>query len=386
MKATQSGTLVLALTLTLQCSPLAVTRVLAQDAPLVAVEAVPIKDTAQSHEFVGRVEAVNAVDILARVDGFLDGRLFNEGDAVQRGQELFAIERKTYEIALTEAQAALASARAVALDAERELQRNQTLVRRQNVAQAVLEQSETARDSARASVMAAEARVSQAELNLSYTHIKAPIDGRIGTATFSVGSLVGPSSGPLARVVQSDPIRVVFSVSDRTILDLRAAAGGLTKDQLAKRFSTAVRLSNGQQLDQAGAIDFFNNEIDPLTGTLAIRTLVANPQALLLPGQFVTVVVRDIDQKLRPVVPLGAVQQDREGKFVLLVDYASKVAVRRIGVSTQVAGGWVVDDGLEGGEKLIVEGFQNAAPGTLVKVTEVGTDDPAGAAQSGKAP
>ncbi|MCK0195305.1 efflux RND transporter periplasmic adaptor subunit [Ancylobacter sp. 6x-1] len=340
------------------------------DAPQLGVSRVKMRDVAPETDFVGRVEAINAVDILSRVEGVLQTRHFREGDIVSKRQELFTIEKDAYEIALTEAQASLLSAQAARLDAERQLQRNQSLVGRQTISTAALEQSETALDGARANVKSAEARVRQAELNLSYTTISSPLDGRIGMSAFSEGSLVTPSSGTLARVVQTDPIRVVFSVSDRTILDLQVKAGGLSREELAQRFTTSLRLSNGQIYQQRGTIEFFNNEIDPQTGTLAIRVLIANPRSLLVPGQFVTVVVREEKPKLRALVPFGAVQQDREGKFVFVVDDSDMVAMRRIRVSGQRDGHWIVEEGLNEGERLIVEGLQNAEPGAAVSATE----------------
>ncbi|MDI6025905.1 efflux RND transporter periplasmic adaptor subunit [Corticibacterium sp. UT-5YL-CI-8] len=361
-----------------------------KDAPLVGVVSVQVRDVAPATEFVGRVEAIKSVDILSRVSGFLQSRLFNEGDTVRKGQDLFVIESDAYEIALTEAESTLASARAAETDAERQMQRNRTLIGRQAVAQTALEQSETALDSARATTISAEARVRQAQLNLSYTTIKSPFDGRIGRSGVSEGGLVNSSSGALARVVQTDPIRVVFSVSDRTILDLRQMAGGLGKEQLAKRFTTELRLSNGQPYDHPGAIDFFDNEIDLQTGTLAIRAQFVNPRSILVPGQFVTVVVREAEPKPRPIVPLGAVQQDREGKFVFIVDGSDHVAVRRISVSEQRDGNWIVEDGLQEGERVILEGLQNAAPGMVVNVTAIDprtqSDDAAHPVLSGTAP
>ncbi|MBS7700324.1 MAG: efflux RND transporter periplasmic adaptor subunit [Chelatococcus sp.] len=341
------------------------------DAPMVGVASVHARDVAPTTELIGRIEAINAVDILSRVSGFVRARQFTEGGVVTKGQELYTIEADAYEIALSEARAALQTAEAARLDAERQLQRNRTLIGRQAVAQSALELSETAFDTARANVMSQEARVRQAELNLSYTTIRSPLNGRIGVSAFSEGSLVGPSSGALARVVQTDPIRVVFSVSDRTLLDLREKTDGLSKEQLGKRFSVRLRLSNASDYDLPGHVDFFNNEVDPQTGTLAIRAQFANPQSLLVPGQFVTVVVRETEPLQRPVVPLGAVQQDREGKFALVVDDGNHVAMRRIRVSRQLEGKWVVDDGLSEGDKVIVEGLQNAAPGAIVKAIPV---------------
>ncbi|WP_373414236.1 efflux RND transporter periplasmic adaptor subunit [Ensifer aridi] len=356
----------------------------AQDTPLVGVMTVALEDVSPSFEFVGRVEALNAVDIRARIEGFLADRLFSEGQTVEKDQDLFVVERTAYEIALTDARAALASAQAALDSAERQFQRNRSLSER-TVSQAVLEDSETARDTARANLLSAQARVSQAELNLAYTNVKSPLRGRIGRAAFAVGSLVGPSSAPLARVVQTDPIRVVFSVSDRSILDLRAAAGA-SKDELAKGFVPRLRLSNGEPYTERGEIEFFENEVDVQTGTLAIRALFANPRSILMSGQFVTVVVRRAEPELRPVAPVGSVGQDRDGRFVLLVDEQNRASLQRIRVSRQVGDNWVVEEGLKGGEKLIVQGIQRVSPGALVKTENISPDEAAPAAASTSMP
>ncbi|AWI58803.1 hypothetical protein AB395_00003160 [Sinorhizobium fredii CCBAU 45436] len=348
---------------------------IAQSAPVVGVMTVQVEDVSPGYEFVGRVEALNAVDIRARIEGFLENRSFAEGQNVEKDQDLFTLERMAYELALQDAQAALVSAQTTLDNGERQFQRNQAL--RSTVSQAVLEASQAARDTARANVLSAQARVNQAELNLGYTRIKAPIEGRIGRAAFSVGSLVGPSSEPLARVVQIDPIRVVFSVSDRTILDLRAAAGGAEKDALAKRYALKLRLSNDEPYQQAGKVEFFENEIDVQTATLPIRALFANPQSLLMPGQFVTVIVEPADREQRPVVPIGSVEQDREGRFVLVVDGESRATVQRIRVSTQLGQNWVVEEGLKGGETLIVQGLQRVSPGAVVEAQSISAGDAA---------
>lgn len=346
----------------------------AQTAPSVGVISVPVEDVSPKHEFVARVEAVNAVDIRSRIEGFLDKRLFDEGQVVEKDQDLFLIDPRSLEISVSDAKAALASAQATLADAQRRLARNQSLTT-QTVSRATLEESQAAVETSQASVMSAQARADEAELNLSYTRITAPIKGRIGAAELSVGSFVSGSSVTLARIVELDPIRVVFSVSDRSILELRAAAGGASKDDLAKRYEPGLRLSNGQQYKEPGKIEFFGNEIDESTGTLAIRALFPNPERLLTPGQFVTVIISEREKTLRPVVPLGAVQQDREGKFVLLVDEKNEVALRRIKVSQQVGANWEVDDGLKGGETLIVEGLQNVSEGLAVTVTQISPDD-----------
>ncbi len=346
----------------------------AQAEPSVGVFSIPVQDVSPKHEFVGRVEAVNAVDIRSRIEGFLDERLFDEGQLVKKDQDLFLIDKRSLQISLADAKAALASAQASLDDAQRRVARNQSLTG-QTVSRATLEESQAALETGQANLLSAQARVAQAELNLSYTRITSPIDGRIGAAELSVGSFVSGSSMALARVVEMDPIRVVFSVSDRSILELRAAAGDIGKEELARRYQPSLRLSNDQAYREPGKIEFFGNEIDPATGTLAVRTLFSNPDGLLIPGQFVTVVIWGTEKTLRPVVPLGSVQQDREGKFVLLVNEQNAVELRRIKTSRQINGNWVVDDGLKGGEKLVVEGLQNISEGAAVSPTEVSPTD-----------
>ncbi|TCR97906.1 efflux RND transporter periplasmic adaptor subunit [Rhizobium sp. BK418] len=346
----------------------------AQAGPSVGVLSVPVEDVSPKHEFVGRVEAVNAVDIRSRIEGFIDQRLFDEGQLISKNQELFLIDTRSLDIALADAKAALASAQAALADAQRRVARNQSLSN-QTVPRATLEESQTAVETGQASLLSAQARVSQAELNLSYARIVSPIDGRIGAAQLSVGSFVSGSSTVLARVVAMDPIRVVFSVSDRSILELRANRGNIGKEELAGSYKPSLRLSNGQAYAEPGKIEFFGNEIDPATGTLAVRALFSNPDSLLVPGQFVTVVISEREKTLRPVVPLGAVQQDRDGKYVLLANAQNAVELRRIKTTKQIGGSWVVDDGLEGGEKLIVDGLQNVSEGIVVEPREVSPPD-----------
>lgn len=340
----------------------------ADDAPKVATITVVLEDVSPKHEFVGRVEALNAVDVRSRIDGFIDERLFEEGSSVEKGQELFRMDSRALDIALADAKASLARAEATLLDADRQLARNRSL--NQAVARATLEQSETARDTAAASVLSAEAAVLQAELNLSYSHITSPLKGRIGTATLAAGSFVNSASPALARVVQMNPVRVVFSVSDRALLELRDAAGGVSKDDLASRYATTLRLSTGRAYAHKAPIAFLGSEVDERTGTLPVRALFPNPDLILIPGQFVTVVVSETARVERPTVPLGAVQQDREGKYVMLVDADKNAVQRRITVSEQINGSWVVDTGLEGGERLIVDGLQNITEGSQVEIVE----------------
>lgn len=348
---------------------------------LQSVEVLPVQlmNVSPRYEFVGRVEAVNSVDILARVPGFVKQRTFQEGQLVTVDQPLFVIEQEGYQLALDDAEAAREAAQSSLVNAEQSLNRNLSLARG-SVSQAVLEQSQAARDSATATLRSADVRVNQAKLNLSYTKISSPIQGRIGVSHVSVGSFVGNTTTALARVVQMDPIRVVFSVSDRSILDLRAAAGGASKEELTKHFKTNLRLSNDQIYIQTGEIEFLDNQVDMQTGTLAVRALFSNPDALLVPNQFVTVVVSEGEPLMKPVVPQEVVQQDRDGKYVLLVGTGDRAELRRIKSDEEMSGNWIVEDGLVGGERLITGNVQSVAEGMPLKVI------PADASSAGTKP
>lgn len=337
--------------------------------PLQSVEVSPVHllNVSPQYEFVGRVEAVNSVDILARVPGFIQQRAFQEGQLVTVGQPLYVIEPEGYQLSLDDAQAARDAAQSSLVNAEQSLSRNLSLARG-SVSEAVLEQSQAARDTAAASLRSADVRVDQARLNLSYTRISAPIQGRIGASHVSSGSFVGNVSTVLARVVQIDPIRVVFSVSDRSILDLRAAAGGASKEELAKHFKASLRLSNGQIYIQTGEIEFLDNQVDVQTGTLAIRALFPNPDGLLIANQFVTVVVSDGNPVMKPVVPQEFMQQDRNGKYVLVVGAGDRAELRRIKADREISGSWVVEEGLAGGEQLITGNLQSVGEGMPLKV------------------
>jgi membrane fusion protein, multidrug efflux system len=350
--------------------------------PAVTVEPVVAKDVSPSWEFIGRVEAEQTVDVRARVQGFLQEADFAEGQDVKAGQLLFVIEPAPYEAALTAAQAQLAKAQAAAKEAAQNLARRQELRGRGVESQATLDQALAQRDSADADVTAAQANVQTAQISLGYTRLQSPIDGRIGRAAITKGNLVGPDTGALARVVQLDPIRVVYSVDDRALTEAKQKTGDLSQDELNARFVPQIRLGSGKMYKEAGKVDFIDNEVDPNTGTVAVRAVFPNPQRLLLPGQFVTVVIHPEQNERRPVVPVAAVQEDKQGKYVLVVDQNSRVEQRRIEADRQVDQQWVVNQGLVEGETVIVQGLQKVKPGVVV------TPIPAqsAAANSGNAP
>src|SRR5580698_1874629 len=189
--------------------------------PAVTVTAVALKSVTPAGTFVGRVQAVNTVNLVSRVEGFLQKRAFTEGQQVKTGDLLFVIEQDTYQAAVDQAQAALAKAQAVERNAALTLQRSQELVKTNAVPQSTVDQNVADHDSARADVLAAQASLDQAKINLGYTEIRAPIDGRIGRNLVSVGNVVSPTSGTLATIVSQDPIYVFFPVSTQQVLDFQ---------------------------------------------------------------------------------------------------------------------------------------------------------------------
>ena len=348
----------------------------AQELPAVTVVAVQTEDVAENIEFVGRIEAIQRVDVRARVQGFLDEVAFTEGQDVQTDDLLFTIESGQYDAALTQAKSQQASAEASSRNAQLTLDRREALYSRQAGTQADRDQALADRDAAAAAVESAKAAVRIAELNLSYTRIVSPIAGRIGNANFTEGNLVGPDSGVLATVVQLDPIRVVYSVSERDFVTVGQQQKGATAEQINAGFVPTLELPNGTTYPEEGRVEFVGNEIDPATGTVPVRATFPNKAGLLLPGGTVLVRVRPAESRSMPLVPIQAVQETRDGRFVLVVGADGRVEQRPIKATQQVGQNWAVEDGLKAGESVIVEGLQKVRPGAQVQAV------PAAAAQT----
>lgn len=342
-----------------------------QPAPAVVVEKVEIGEAAAPIAFNGQVEAIEAVDIPARASGFLKEVLFKEGQAVKAGDLLFEIEPDQLQAALASAEAQLARATASRDAAQQTLSRTRTLRDRNTTSQAALDEAQAAFDMAAADVQNADAGVSTARLNLSYTKVYTPIDGTIGRSLATKGNLVGPNSGPLARVVQLDPIRVVFSVPDRILVGIRQklAQGGQIDTNALK---LSLTLANGTEYGEGGAIQFIDNAVDPQTGTIAIRARFPNPDHILMPGQFVTLRLLDETAGKLPLVPMSSVSQDREGQFIYILGAGDTVSRRDIQTGVRIGNKWSVTKGLEGGETIVVEGLQRIADGKQVEPHQSG--------------
>jgi membrane fusion protein (multidrug efflux system) len=335
--------------------------------PSVMVITVETKDIAPKSEFIGRIEAIEAVDIRARVQGFLSAVLFEEGQDIKAGAPLFTIEPDLFQAAVAQAEAQLESAQATLRNAEITLQRRQELVERKTGTQADLDAAIAARDTAKAGVASAEAQLKTNQINLGYTQISSPITGRIGKANITKGNLVGADSGALARVVQLDPIQVVYSVSERDVIDVvQNAPKDSSNAEIEASFVPTLRLANNTTFNQTGHIAFVGNEVDPATGTVPVHTTFPNPQAVLLPGGTVFVTVRPAEPRLLPVVPMAAVQETRQGKSVLVVNGDNRIEERPIKTATQIGQSWAVESGLAAGETIVIEGLQKVRPGAVV--------------------
>jgi membrane fusion protein, multidrug efflux system len=335
--------------------------------PAVTASPVVAKQITETGDYVGRVAAIYKVDIVARISGFIQERHFNEGQTVKAGDLLFRIEPDTYKAAVDQQQANLAKAKATEANAAIQLERGKDLIHNQTISQATLDQRTADESSAQADVMQAQAALEQAKINLGYTEISSPIDGRIGLANFAVGNLVDPSSGRLAIVVSQDPVYVTFQMSERDIIAYKnrlAALGNQTP-----RLAVHIKLPDGTTYARPGLTDFLDVQVDPNTDTVVVRAIVPNPDGVLIPAGIVGVAVEREAPRSALVVPQSAVQLDQAGHYVMVVDDSKKVEIRRITTGVEQGRNVVVTDGLKEGELVVVEGILKVHPGQVVAAT-----------------
>jgi membrane fusion protein (multidrug efflux system) len=337
-------------------------------APAVTVARASLREVTPAETFTARIEAKDSVDLRARVTGFLEQRLFEEGADVQEGQLLLVIEKAPYEAAVAEVQASIVRAEATLKLAGIEVERRGALVQRQAGAQMTLDEAIGRQGEARGDLLRQQAALQKAELDLSYTDIKAPLSGRIGRANFSVGDLVGPDSGALATIVAQDPIYVTFPISQRQLLEVRRRAAESGDDP--RNVVVRLRLADGSIYSQSGRLDFIDIRVDPGTDTVQVRAEVPNPDRTLIDGQLVTAVVEAAMPEQALAIPQQALQADQAGLFVLVVDGENKAQVRRVQTGIRVGGDIVVTEGLSEGDRVITEGIQRVRPQQVVAPAE----------------
>jgi membrane fusion protein (multidrug efflux system) len=337
--------------------------------PAVSVTAVVSRQITETGDYIGRITAIDKVDIVARVAGFIEERNFVEGQNVKTGDLLFRIEQATYKAAVDQQRANLAKAKATEVNAKLQLERGKELVRNQNIPQSTLDQRAADAAAAEAGVLEARAQLEQAEINLGYTEIRSPIDGRIGLAIYTVGNLVQPSSGKLATIVSQDPIYVIFQVPQRNVLAYRQRVAQ-SPDKKA-HVTIHLKLPDGSIYPHPGVTNFLDVQVDTTTDTVAVRATVPNPDGLLIAGGVVGVTTERGAPRAALTIPQAGVLLDQAGRYVLIVGADNKVEQRRITTGVEQGRNVVVSEGLKEGELVIVEGVQKVRPGQLVSANAV---------------
>jgi len=330
--------------------------------PAVFVMPVARQSISPSVEFIGRVEAIDKVDVRARVTAFLVTRHFNEGDMVKAGDLLFTLEQPPFAAEVDLRQAQVERAEAEYRNATLQVQRGRELVRTNNIPQSTLDERIAAEGEAKGNLDAARAQLEQARIQYGYTEIRVPFDGRAGRSPISPGNLVGPDTGVLVTVVREDPIRLTFPVTQRELLQVRRDGPEAARREVRVR----ARLPDGTLMPEAGRIEFIDVAANRSTDSVLVQAVVPNPQRLLTDGQAIAVVIESSNPTEAIVIPQSALQIDQQGPFVLVVGADNKVEVKRIGTAQGPAGQVVVTEGLEVGQLIITEGSQRARPGQPV--------------------
>jgi membrane fusion protein, multidrug efflux system len=333
-----------------------------QGAPPPAVLVQPAESTpiAERAEFIGRAAAVDKVELRARVKGYLGARKFNDGDLVKKDQVVFTIEPETYQAAVDQKMAQRDAAKAALTNAELQLSRATELLRTNTGTRAVYDQRTSEQLQAKASLEDANAQLRDAEIQLSYTEIKSPIDGRIGRAAVSPGNLVSPDSGVLATVVSESPIRVLFPVTQRELLDARRDAGA------GDTPTVRLRLADGSLYKEKGTLDFIDVTVDPKTDGQIVRATFDNKDGVLTDGQTVRVIIEESKPQTVVAVPQQAVALDQTGPYLFVVDDKNVVQLRRVKTGIVRNGMLVISEGLKAGEKVIIQGQQRVREGMTV--------------------
>ncbi len=317
--------------------------------------------------YVALIEAINSVDVVAKVSGSLDKINFKEGGYVTKDEPLFVIDKKRYQANYDLAAAQLESARANLKRTERDFNRQKQLSAKNIASQATFDSAESAYLQAKASVSQAEAQLALAKIDLDNTEVKAYIDGYIGKTKVTVGNYVTASAEPLARVVQVNPIRIAFSLTDKEFLEMKAAGERDLDD-----FVVNIELANGEIFREKLDKVFANNEINMGTATVAVYADINNERGLLKPGAYVKMFITSAMPKKGIIVPETSIMQNEENSQVYVIGQDNTVSLRMVKLGDSFNGKQVIADGLKAGEKVVVGGLQNRMmhPGATVKEVE----------------
>jgi membrane fusion protein (multidrug efflux system) len=356
--------------------------------PAVGVTKVEMRPVTETADFVGRIQAIDKVDLVARVNAFIDKRTFTEGAEVKAGDLLFLLERGPFEADTQQKAGVLGEKRALLVQATNTMNRAKSLLNSPAGQRAAAEDSETQMQAAAAQVLQAEAQLKASQINLAYTEIKAPIAGKIGRTILTEGNVVGPTSGPLATIVSQDPMYVVFPVSARAEQDLvshYADRGGLVA------VAVKVRHQDGRMHAESGKIEYVDPSVSQSTDTILLRAKIPNPpramgqagalvQRDLVDGEFVTVIVQGLEPVQALAVPRTAILTDQLGSYVYVVDADNKAQKRPVKLGQMTPEFAAITDGPKEGETVIAEGLQRVRPGAVVAPGPLSPAPSAGAA------
>ncbi|MBR1174914.1 efflux RND transporter periplasmic adaptor subunit [Bradyrhizobium sp. KB893862 SZCCT0404] len=326
-------------------------------------------------EATGNTAPIKNVDLVARVQGFLQSIDYQDGTFVKQGTQLFTIEPETYKLKLEQAQAAEVGAQATVRQAEADYKRQVELVQRQAVSQSTLDTSTSTRDNAQANLQQAQVNTRLAEVNYGYTKVAAPFDGIVSAHLVSVGELVGVSSPTqLATIVALDPIWVNFTVNEQDVLRIRAEAArrGLTVADL-KQLPVQVGLQTETGYPHEGHLDYVSPTLNTSTGTLAVRGVIPNDKRTLLPGYFVRVRVPFDQDKSALLVPDTALGSDQGGRYLLVVNADNVVEQRKVQIGPTDNGLRVIESGLKPDDRVVIAGLLRVIPGQKIdpQVTKI---------------
>lgn len=359
----------------------------------VKIEIAAVSPLIDRREYVGNVRSIDRIEIRARVRGYLLEQHFEDGARVARGARLFRIDPRPFEVAVAEARGELARTEAEAVRAQRDLERAEALFASGVVSPGLIDERRAARDATLAAETAARARASAAELDLSYTDVRAPITGRMGRALVDVGNLVGESGRDtvLAELVVEDPVRVYFAAPEgegipRIAAATAASAPGATISASSQPISVQIELGDGTRHPHGGVVDYVDPSVDAERGTLSLRAVVPNPEGTLRPGQFVRVLAEFPDDLRAVVVPQRAVLDEQGGSYVLIVSADGAVERKPVRPGRMVDGRQEILSGLEGGERVIVDGIQGLRPGDKVQTEAVAKESGPTPALGGRSP
>ena len=341
----------------------------AAPAPHVVIEMIKEIDIIPQMAFIGRTEATEDVSIRAQVEGVLLKRHFTGGDNVEVGDLLFEIDSTPYQTEVNQQKASLKHAQSAYKIAKNRWQRGQKLSHTGAISELDIDELTASMNQTESDVAIKQASLDNALLNLSYTKITAPITGRISRSEVSTGDLITANNLELATLVQLDPIWVNFQISEKTLAKARKEfTDGLTIE--TDDLTATINLSDARDYPHTGKIDFIDNRIDQSTGTLAIRAIFINPEASLLPGQYTNLTLAMPHEEKIVVISQSAVQEEQQGRFVLVVNKENKIEKRMVTLGARYDVRWEVIKGLELGEKIVVEGLQKVRVGIVVETTE----------------